>query len=119
MADIDIKKIIADLGKTDWGVDNDAQFKATQLLKGLATSEDPLSNEFMKKLSDASNDIALQVLKKKADESKKEEKEDVKEGVLNLASKILEGMPNSVNKNQKEEPDNNVDDIVLNASKLM
>lgn len=56
--EVDAKKIIADLGKTDWGSDNEAQMKAVQLLKGLALSEDPISNKFMKSLSDASTKIA-------------------------------------------------------------
>ena len=58
----DIKKLIGDLGKTNWGSDNDAQMKAVQLLKGLALSDDPKSNEFMKALSDASTGIAKKVL---------------------------------------------------------
>lgn len=56
--EVDVKKIIADLGKTDWGEDNEAQMKAVQLLKGLALSDDPISNKFMKALSDASTKIA-------------------------------------------------------------
>jgi len=58
----DVKKLIGDLGKTNWGSDNDAQMKAVQLLKGLALSDDPKSNEFMKALSDASTGIAKKVL---------------------------------------------------------
>jgi hypothetical protein len=55
---VDVKKVIRDLGATDWGDSDDAQMKAVQLLKGLALSKDPMSNEFMKKLSDASTKIA-------------------------------------------------------------
>jgi len=61
-ADVDASKVIKDLGATNWGADNDAQMKAVQMLKGLALSEDPKSNEFMKKLSDASTKIAKEVL---------------------------------------------------------
>jgi len=79
----DVKKIIADLGKTDWGKDNEAQMKAVQLLKGLALSEEPESNMFMKALSDASTDIAKAI-------TSKEEKKD--ESVVDKSNTILEGM---------------------------
>jgi len=58
----DVQKIIKVLGDTDWGNDNEAQMKAVQLLKGIALSDDPMSNEFMKALSDASTGIAKRVL---------------------------------------------------------
>ena len=61
-AEVDVTKIISDLGKTNWGSDNDAQGKAVQLLRGLAFSDDTKSNEFMKALSDASTAIAKKVL---------------------------------------------------------
>ena len=48
----DVKPIIKELIDTGWSGDNEAQMKAVQLLKGLATSEDPMSNKFMKKLDD-------------------------------------------------------------------
>ena len=38
--------------------DNEAQMKGVQLLKGLATSDDPKSNEFMKKLDAATTKIS-------------------------------------------------------------
>lgn len=56
--EVKTEDVINDLGKTDWGKDNEAQMKAVQLLKGLALSKDPKSNEFMKKLSSASTSIA-------------------------------------------------------------
>lgn len=49
----DVSKIIKDLIDTDFGKDNDAQAKAVQLFRGLAFSDDPKSNAFMKKVSDA------------------------------------------------------------------
>jgi len=61
---VDIKKIIAALRDTDWGDDNKAQGKAVQLLRGIAFSDDPLSNKFMKALSDASTKIGNSLLKK-------------------------------------------------------
>jgi len=47
---IDAKKIIDELIDTSFGGSNESQMKAVQLLKGLATSDDPASNAFMKKL---------------------------------------------------------------------
>jgi len=61
MAEVNVQKIIKDLGDIDWGKDNAAQMKAVQLLKGLALSDDPKSNEFMKALSSASTTIAGKV----------------------------------------------------------
>lgn len=72
MAEVNVKQVIKDLGDTDWGKDNEAQMKAVQLLKGLALSEDPLSNLFMKALSDASTSIANKLVK--------EEDESIKHG---------------------------------------
>lgn len=46
----DAGKIIDELISTSFGGDNESQMKAVQLLKGLATSDDPASNAFMKKL---------------------------------------------------------------------
>ena len=62
-AKVEAKDIVKALGETDWGEDNEAQMKAVQLLKGLALSEEAISNEFMKKLSDASTVIAQNLLK--------------------------------------------------------
>jgi len=46
----DVEAVIKELIDTSWGGDNNSQGKAVQLLKGLAFSDDPKSNEFMKKL---------------------------------------------------------------------
>ncbi len=46
----DTKSIIKALVDTSFGGDNESQMKAVQLLKGLATSDDPAANAFMKKL---------------------------------------------------------------------
>lgn len=45
---VDVKKVISDLISTSFGGSNEEQMKAVQLLKGLATSDDPMSNKFMK-----------------------------------------------------------------------
>jgi len=55
----DVKKIIKELIDTDFGGSNEAQGKAVQLMKGLAFSEDPLSNKFMKALNKATDSMDL------------------------------------------------------------
>lgn len=47
---VDVPKIVKDLIDTSFGGSNEDQMKAVQLLKGLATSDDPVSNKFMKAL---------------------------------------------------------------------
>ena len=47
---VNIDNIIKELIDTGFSKDNESQMKAVQLLKGLATSDDPKSNAFMKKL---------------------------------------------------------------------
>lgn len=51
----DVQKIIKELIDTGWSGDNESQMKAVQLLKGLATSDDPMSNKFMKALDKATS----------------------------------------------------------------
>ena len=46
----DVDAVIKELIDTSFGGDNESQMKAVQLLKGLATSDDPKANAFMKKL---------------------------------------------------------------------
>ena len=85
MADkVDVKKVIQSLADTDWGENNEAQMKAVQLLKGLALSEDPASNMFMKGLSDASTAIAKEILAHKPN--------DKNESLIQRTNTILEGM---------------------------
>jgi hypothetical protein len=57
---VDVSKIIKDLGG-DFGGDNESQMGGVQLLKGLATSDDPKSNEFMKKLDKATTQISKEM----------------------------------------------------------
>lgn len=47
---VDVMEIIKELIETSFGGSNEDQMKAVQLLKGLATSDDPMSNKFMKAL---------------------------------------------------------------------
>ena len=49
------KEIIKELIDTGWSGDNESQMKAVQLLKGLATSDSPEANAFMKKLDQATS----------------------------------------------------------------
>jgi len=58
---VDIKKVIKDL-QGNFGSDNEAQMKGIQLLKGLATSDDPLSNKFMKALNTETTRISKEIL---------------------------------------------------------
>ena len=62
-AEVDVKKIIKDLGDTNFSGSNDEQGKMVALLKGLAFSDDPLSNKFMKALDKATTEISKEVLK--------------------------------------------------------
>ena len=57
----DVKQIIKDL-QGNFSGSNDEQMKAVQLLKGLATSDEDISNEFMKKLDQATTKISKEVL---------------------------------------------------------
>ena len=47
---LDVEKVIKELKDTDFGKDNESQGKMVQLLRGLAFSDDPKANDFMKKL---------------------------------------------------------------------
>ena len=47
---VKIDGIIKELIDTSWSGDNASQMKAVQLLKGIATSDEPAANAFMKKL---------------------------------------------------------------------
>lgn len=56
-ADVNVDKLIKDLAGNFSG-SNEEQMKAVQLLKGLATSDNPKSNEFMKALDKATTEIS-------------------------------------------------------------
>lgn len=47
---VDVKKVIADLINSNWAGSNEDQMKAVQLLKGVALSDEEVSNKFMKAL---------------------------------------------------------------------
>lgn len=56
--EVNVKEIIDEVIDTNWSGSNEEQLKAVQLLKGLATSEDPLSNKFMKALDQATSKMS-------------------------------------------------------------
>lgn len=60
----DVKEVIDEVIDTNWSGSNEEQMKAVQLLKGLATSEDPLSNKFMKELDKATSAMKKDDFKK-------------------------------------------------------
>lgn len=49
-AEVKVREVIADLVDTDLSSSNEQQGKFAQMIKGLAFSEDPISNKFMKGL---------------------------------------------------------------------
>lgn len=55
--DADVEKIIKDLAK-DFGGSNEDQAAGLQLLKGLAFSDDPKANEFMRELDKCTTQIS-------------------------------------------------------------
>jgi len=89
MADVNIKKIIGDLGTTDWGKDNESQLKATQLLKGISLSDEKIANDFMKALSDSSTSIAKKLLSGSKDDKAEDKNESA---LVSKTNVILEGL---------------------------
>lgn len=57
LVEADIKSVINELIDTNWSGSNEEQMKAVQLLKGVATSDDPMSNKFMKELDKATSSM--------------------------------------------------------------
>ena len=54
---VNIKELIQEVISTNWSKDNASQMKVLQILKGIATSDDPLSNKFMKKIDKFTNSL--------------------------------------------------------------
>lgn len=74
----DVSGIIGEVIDTDWSGSNKEQMKAVQLLKGIATSDDPKSNKFMKALDKATSsmskdDFKESVLKERLEEAKEDD----------------------------------------------
>jgi len=68
---VDVTKIIKDL-KQNFGGSNEDQMKAVQLLKGLATSDDPKANEFMKAVDKAITKVSTDMFNESVIEITKE-----------------------------------------------
>jgi hypothetical protein len=66
-ANVDIGQIIKALIDTSFGGSNEEQMKAVQLLKGLALSDDPASNKFMKALDKATSSMKPEDFTESAD----------------------------------------------------
>lgn len=54
---VDVGKVISDLIDRGWSGDNKSQMGAVEILRGLATSDDPRSNKFMKALDDFTSSL--------------------------------------------------------------
>lgn len=98
---VDAKTIIKELIDTSFGGDNKSQMKAVQLLKGLATSDDPASNAFMKKLDKWTSGLG----------GKMNEKMDVIGMALDIVNDIADNLEDSA----EEEED---DDLAKDAKTL-
>jgi hypothetical protein len=90
----DAKAVIKSLVDTSFGGDNESQMKAVQLLKGLATSDDPAANAFMKKLDSftskmSAGDNAGEKAGEKAEESIKTDLEGLKADSLKRNGKTV------------------------------
>jgi len=66
----DVKKIIQDIESKDLSSTNKQQAAFAEMIKGLAFSDDPLANKFMKKVDKAITKIAKDVLSKEESFSK-------------------------------------------------
>lgn len=87
LIEADVKKLIKDLGNSFDG-SNESQMKGVQLLKGLATSDDPLANEFMKKLDKATTDISKSMTKNESTEQKEEKIKEQRYAVYSKGGSI-------------------------------
>lgn len=77
---VDAGKIIKELIATGFSKDNASQMKAVQLLKGLATSDDPKSNDFMKKLDAFTSKMKSEEYDDDMDDEEEKEDDDDNEG---------------------------------------
>lgn len=74
--EVDVGKIIGDVIDTDWSKDNESQMKVVNLLKGIATSDEAVANEFMKKLDDFTSGLDKAEFAESEKEEMKEEDDD-------------------------------------------
>jgi uncharacterized protein (UPF0147 family) len=88
-----VEAIIKDLGDIDWSKSQESKSKALQLLKGLVYNDDAKGNRFIKALSDASTEIAKEILS-----TKTESKKPVLEHAVSILDGISEDSPKRVTK---------------------
>jgi hypothetical protein len=86
MADVDVKKIIKDLGSASFAGSNEEQMKMLQLMKGLATNDSKEANEFMSLIDKAATNAMKKVLG--GEEKPVEEKKNMKES--NGSNSVIE-----------------------------
>jgi hypothetical protein len=79
---VDSQDVIKELIDTGWSKDNKSQMKAIQLLKGLALSDEPEANAFMKKL-----DSFTSGMKSKNEAKGKDVKVKVSDETMDLINK--------------------------------
>lgn len=68
--EVDIKAIIKELIDTNWSGSNESQLKATELLRGISTSDDPMANKFMKYLDDFTSKMNMSDFEKMSEKRK-------------------------------------------------
>lgn len=76
----DVKAIIKELGDTNFSGSNEEQGKMVQLMRGLAFSDDPMANKFMKAMDKAATEIQKKL-------SNGDEKKD--EAVILTADRVI------------------------------
>ena len=96
----DVKKVVKDL-QGNFGGSNEEQMAGVQLIKGLATSDEKIANEFMNKLNTATTKISKEVLGGKEEVSES----TIVNGDIQIGDKILEkgDRINIIKKNKKQE----------------
>lgn len=60
LVEVNSSEVIKDLIDTDWSKDNKSQMRAVQLLKGIALSDEPAANDFMKKIDNFTSGLKKQ-----------------------------------------------------------
>lgn len=62
-AETNVKDIIKTVIDTDWSKDNESQMKVLQLMRGIATSDEKISNDFMKKIDKFTSSLKVEDFK--------------------------------------------------------
>lgn len=58
----DVKKVIEDLGNTNWSADEKEAYKALELMKGLISNDDELAKKYLKAVDDYTTQLAKKML---------------------------------------------------------